>query len=680
MTADGHPGRSLSLEELVKGCGVKYVRIVNPYDIKGMIQEARKAYEFTKQPEGGMAVLIARYPCITHQKEQLKIKPVKIDIRHVPPLERDLPQMKSGAMPQSHLPAYRDKIAPCTGACPIQVDARGYIDLISKGKFDEALALVRQKNPFPAITGRLCARPCEKICRRGDVDQPIAIDLLKRYLADRESPHTPGADFFTPGPERGTKVAIVGSGPTGLMAAYDLRRYGYPITIFEALPLPGGTMAVGTGRFRLPEEVLKREIDIVRKLGAEFRLKTRVGSLEDLKAQGYNAILLALGAHKPRNTDIPGHEARGVMDSLTFLKKVALNQKVPALSRVVVLGGSDRSVDAARSALRLGAKEVTVLFSRSRKELPAEPLEISEAEREGVVFQYLSVPTKITAFNGKVTGICFKEAVLSSPTSLGRRRLLSAQGLEKKLKADLIITSPTYIPDLSAFRNTVPQTAWNTIHVDPLTLATPIEGLFAGGDAVTGPKNFIEALAAGRKVALSIHRYLSGEDLRTNREDEGLSTELVSVRIDKVETKPRVEEPALSIKERDHSFKEVNLLPSKEAILSEAQRCLHCGICHQCDTCMIQCPEGAISKREAGYIINYEKCTGCRVCVQECPTSAIEMPAVGACIACGFCLKRFECPSMIRGEDGRVEIDRLTCVDCGLCVQVCCQEGIFQTA
>ena len=186
MTADGHPGKSLSLEELVKGCGVKYLRIVNPYDIKGMIREARKAYEYTKQPEGGMAVLIARYPCITHQKEQLKINPVKVDIRHVPPPEKDLPQMKSGAMPQSFLPVYQDKIAPCTGACPIQVDARGYIDLISKGKFDEALALVRRKNPFPAITGRLCARPCEKVCRRGDVDQPIAIDLLKRFLADRE--------------------------------------------------------------------------------------------------------------------------------------------------------------------------------------------------------------------------------------------------------------------------------------------------------------------------------------------------------------------------------------------------------------------------------------------------------------------------------------------------------------
>ena len=688
-TADGHPGKSLSLEELVKGCGVKYLRIVNPYDIKGFIQEAKRARNYTRQPDGGMAVLIARYPCITHQKEQLKVKPLRMEIRHVPPLEKDLPQMKRGAIPQAFLPKYQDKIAPCTGACPIQVDARGYIALILKGKFDEALALIRRKNPFPGITGRLCARPCEKVCRRGDVDEPIAIDLLKRFVADREDSNGPlgekgtGADFLTPGPEREGKVAIVGSGPAGLMAAYDLRRYGYPVTLFDALPIPGGTMAVGTGRFRLPEDVLNREIDIVKRMGAEFRLNTRVGdglSLDDLKAQGYKAIFLALGAHRANEVNIPGHEAEGVMDSLTFLKKVALNQEVSSPFRAVVLGGSDRSVDAARTALRLGAKEVTVLFSRSRKEMPAEPSEISAAEKEGVVFRFLSVPSRIMTAHGKATGVSYKTSVLGAPTSLGRTRLQSVEGPERRLKADLVITSPAYVPDLSAFGDTVPQTRWKTIHVDPLTLSTPVEGLFAGGDAVTGPKNFIEGLAAGRKAALSIHRYLSGEDLRKDRDAEGVSTELVSVSIDKVETERRVEGPTLPLESQAASFEEVNLLPSEEAVLREAGRCLHCGACYQCDTCMVQCPEGAVSKTEAGYAILYEKCTGCRVCVKECPTSAIEMPAVGACIACGFCLKRFECPSMIRGEDGRVKIDRLTCVDCGLCAQVCCQEGIFQTA
>lgn len=301
-------------------------------------------------------------------------------------------------------------------------------------------------------------------------------------------------------------------------------------------------MTVGTGHFRLPEEVLNREIDVVRRLGAEFRLKTRVGgkySLDKLRAEGYEAVLLALGAHRPGKIDLPGHDAEGVIDSLAFLKKVALKEKISALSRVVVLGGGTRSLDAGRTALRLGAKEVTVLFGRSAREMPAEPSEIAEAEKEGIVFRYLSVPTRITESRGKVTGVRFKDAVLSSATSLGRTRLLSVQGPERKLKADLVITSPAYTPDVSGFREAVPRTGWGTIHVDPLTLATTAEGIFAGGDAVTGPKNFIEALAAGRKAALSIHLYLSGEEMSLNREEEGITTDLVSVPIGNVEKKSK---------------------------------------------------------------------------------------------------------------------------------------------
>ncbi len=546
------------------------------------------------------------------------------------------------------------------------------------GRFDEALALVREKNPFPGITGRLCARPCEKICRRGEVDQPIAIDLCKRFLADREERL---AMDLTPGREKTEKVAIVGSGPTGLMAAYDLRRHGYPVTVFEALPLAGGTMAVGIGRFRLPEEVLNREIEIVRKLGAQFRLNTRIGddiSLSDLQAQGFKAILLAPGAHKAKGPDLPGREAEGVVDTLTFLKKAAMNQSIPMGSRVVVIGANDRALDAARTALRLGAQEVTVLYNRTRKELPAEPSEITEAEREGVGFRFLSIPSKIITANGRATGVSFRTAILGTPTSLGRTRVLSPKGPTKRLKAGLVITSPTYVPDLSGLGDTLPSTPWGTITVDPVTLATPVEGLFAAGDAVTGPKNFIEGLAAGRKAALSIDRYLRGENMRGDREMEGRSTALVSVSIDKVEKQPRVEEPVLPAEERKNGFREVHLLPEQEAIVAEARRCLHCGACHHCDTCLLQCPERAISKTDETYTIDCEKCTGCRICFQECPTSAIDMPAVGACIACGYCLKRFECPSLVRGKDGRVEINRLTCVDCGLCAEACCQEAIFR--
>jgi indolepyruvate ferredoxin oxidoreductase, alpha subunit len=678
-TADGHPGSRLSLEELVRGCGVKYLRIVNPYRIDELIREAKKARHYTKQAEGGIAVLISRYPCITHQKEQLKINPVKVDIRHVPLPEKDLPQVKSGELPQSLLPVYRDRIAPCTGACPLGVDARGYIALIKQGKFDEALSLVREKNPFPAITGRLCARPCEKVCRRGDIDQPVAIDLLKRYLADHEQRPAPA---LTPVDERDAKVAIVGSGPAGLMAAYELRHYGYPVTLFEALPVAGGTMAVATPRFRLPEDVLQREIDTVRRMGAEIRLNTRIGEavrLGDLRDQGYKAIFLAPGAHKARALNLPGEDAEGVVDVLTFLKNSALHPEGVAGARVVVLGANERCLNAARTAVRLGAKQVTVVFSRTRKELPVDASEIPEAEKEGILFQLLSVPTRIVTSRGKASGAAIRQARLGSPSSLGRTKVASLEGPEKRLKADLVLISPGYVPDLSGLEADVHRTAWDTIHVDPVTLAAGVEGLFAGGDAVTGPKNFIESLAAGKRGALSIHRYLSGEETETDLAAEGVSAELVSVNLDRVEPHQRIDEPLLPVESRTAGFEEVRRLPEREAIVAEAERCLHCGACTHCDTCMSQCPEEAISKNERGYQIDYSKCTGCRVCVRECPTSAIDMPAIGACIGCGLCLKRFECPSLIRGKDGRVEINRLTCVDCGLCAQACSQGGIYQT-
>jgi Pyruvate/2-oxoacid:ferredoxin oxidoreductase delta subunit len=324
----------------------------------------------------------------------------------------------------------------------------------------------------------------------------------------------------------------------------------------------------------------------------------------------------------------------------------------------------------------MGARKVTILYNRSRKELPAEPVEVAEAEREGVEFRYLATPTRITVKGGKATGVSFKTALLGPPTSLGRRRIVGTKGPVRRLVADLVVTTPNYIPDLSPFDETIPTTLRKTVHVDPVTLATPVDGLFAAGDAVTGPRNFIRNLASGRKAALSIHRYLRGEDMRPSRESEGSKREIVSISLDRVEKLARIEEPALSDSERTSSFDEVHLLPDEEAIIAEAQRCLHCGACTHCDTCVIQCPEDAISKVDGDYVIDYDKCTGCRVCVEECPTSAIQMPAVGACVACGYCLKRFECPSLVRGEDGRIEINRLTCVDCGLCMEVCGQKAI----
>ncbi len=677
VTADGHPGRALSLEGLVKGCGVRYLKVMDPYDMKGFMRELRRAVKYTREPDGGIAVLISRYPCITHKRQQVAVNPIKVDVRHVPPLERDLPAAEKGVIPEELLPKYEGKRAPCQASCPIQVDARGYITLISEGKFPEALALVREKNPFPGITGRICSRPCEKACRRGNVDQPVAINLLKRFLADREDRLKMD---ITPGEERGERVAIVGSGPAGLMAAYELRKRGYPVTIFEALPVAGGTLAVATPRFRLPQEVLEREIDIVRQLGAEMRTNTSIGpglSLDDLRNQGYRAILLAVGATRGRQLTIPGHDARGVMDALDFLKAVALHEDVPLGSQVAIVGGGNRAVDAARTALRLGADQVTMLYNRTSREIPAEVEHIREAEAEGVRIRYLSIPTEILIRDGRVAGIEIASTTLSQADSLGRKKLIAAEGPRETLEADTVIVALGSAPELSFLENGLATTGGGTIEVDRVTLETSMDGVFAAGDAVTGPKTFIKAMASGRKAAISIECYLRGEELRSAAGFEREAHRAV-VDIEKVEPGVRAEPPTLPLEHRKENFREVQLLPDQEKILQEAKRCLVCGACTQCDACLIQCPEGAVSKNDFGYVIDYSKCTACRVCAVECPTSTITMPVVGACLGCEYCLRFFECPSLLKGQDGKVVVDRRTCIDCGLCLEVCSQKAIIK--
>ena len=676
VTANGHAGHALSLEGLVKGCGVKYLKVINPYDIKGFMRELRHAVKYTRDPEGGVAVIISRHPCITHQREQPLITPVKVDIRHSPPPEKDFPAIEKGAIPEELLPKYEEKTAPCQAACPVQVDARGYVALISEGKFDEALALVRERNPFPGITGRICSRPCEKVCRRGDLDQPVAINLLKRFLADREDRLKVD---ITPGKEKEERVAIVGSGPTGLMAAYELRKRGYSVTILEALPVAGGTLAVAIPRFRLPQEVVEKEIDIVRQMGAELRLKTPVGpglSLDDLRKQGHRAVLLAVGATRGKQLTIPGHDAHGVTDALDFLKAVALHGKADVGTKAVIIGGRNRAVDAARTATRLGADEVTILYNRTSKEIPADTDEVREAEAEGVKIRYLSTPTNVLVRNGRVSGIEVATTTLSQADSLGRRRVVSTEGPRETLQADSIIVALGSTPDLSFLENGLATTRWGTIEVDPVTLATSMDGIFAAGDAVTGPKTFIEALAAGRKAAISIDGFLRGDELRFAPEVER-KAQCALVDIEKVDPRPRVEAPTLSLQHREESFREVHLLPEREEIVQEAERCFHCGQCTRCDTCLIHCPEGAISKNDHGYVIDYSKCTGCRVCAVECPTSAITMPEIGACVSCEYCLRFFECPSLLKDQDGKIVVDRRTCIDCGLCLEVCSQKAIF---
>jgi heterodisulfide reductase subunit A-like polyferredoxin len=487
-------------------------------------------------------------------------------------------------------------ISPCRAACPLQVNAQGYIALISQGKFKEALTLVREKNPLPGICGRVCTHPCEGECPRQNVDEPIAIDLLKRFVADYDRE----VDFeLKIEQEKENRIAIIGSGPAGLTSAYDLRKMGYKPTIFEALPVAGGMLRVGIPDYRLPKDILRKEISILEDFGIEIKLNTPLGenlTIEELKNNGYEAIFIAVGAHISMKLEIPGEDLKGVYHGVEFLRRVNLGEKVEVGEKVVVVGGGNAAIDAARTVYRLGAKEVTIVYRRSRAEMPANEEEIEEAEKEGIKIFYLAAPTRILGKESKVNQVQCIRMRLGEPDASGRRRPIPIEGSEFIIDADMIIPALGQSSDLSFLGS---HHKFNLVRgrgfeVDPLTLETNLKGIFAGGDTVTGPDTVIEAMAAGRKAAISIDRYLNGEDMRVGREGEGSQESEIEVDTEGVEPKKRTEVAALPVSERKGNFKEVILGFSEEEIIKEAKRCLACGGCSECMQCVEACKAEAV--------------------------------------------------------------------------------------
>jgi heterodisulfide reductase subunit A-like polyferredoxin len=487
---------------------------------------------------------------------------------------------------------------PCRASCPIHVNAQGYIALITAGKFEEALALIRQRNPFPGITGRICTHPCETACRRKDVEGAVAIDGLKRFVSDFEKEDK--TDLTIP-EENGKKVAIIGSGPSGLLAAFDLRKMGYGVTVFEALPVAGGMLAVGIPEYRLPRSVLNKEIDYLLRMGVDIKLNTPVGknpSLQDLKVQGYDATFIATGAHQSRKLGLEGEENQDVIHAVDFLRKVALGESVKVGEKVIVVGGGNAAIDAARTAFRLGSREVTIAYRRTRNEMPAQEEEIEEAEQEGIKIEYLTAPTRLMIENGKIRGMECLRMALGEPDESGRPRPVPISGSEFVIEADTIIPAISQSPDLSYMdeKDGLRTNRWGNIEADPITLETNIKGVFAGGDVVTGPQTYIDAMAAGRKAAISIDRYLKGEDLRVNREGEGPQKDTIQIDVDGVEYRARALMMALPL-ERRRSFDEANLGLREEDVIQEAERCLQCGGCSECLECLKVCEAKAIDHK-----------------------------------------------------------------------------------
>ena len=404
----------------------------------------------------------------------------------------------------------------CEETCPINLDIRGYVGLIADGKFKESLDLIKEKLPFPATIGRVCPHPCEEECNRNEFDNvPLCIRDLKRFVADQAGTGKSRPALQKP-EVNGKKVAIIGAGPAGLTCAHDLAKSGCRVTVFEEFPVNGGMLAVGIPKYRLPRKVLNSEIEDIKNLGVEIKSNTRIGkdiSFDDLLKEGYHAFFIAIGAHISQSARMEGEDTPGVVPGVNFLRDLNLEKDVKVEDRVAVIGGGNVAMDAARSSLRLGAKQVTILYRRSRQEMPASDEEIEAALHEGIKIEYLVAPLGAVKNNNKVAGIKCIRMELGEPDASGRRRPIPIKGSEFEIELDMIIPAIGQTSDLTFLPSdgSIKTTDWGTIIVDSESLSTSRKGVYAGGDCVTGPGIAIEAIAAGKKAALSIDDYLKGK-------------------------------------------------------------------------------------------------------------------------------------------------------------------------
>jgi NADH-quinone oxidoreductase subunit F len=464
--------------------------------------------------------------------------------------------------------------APCQHVCPAGVNVPEYLALSAEGKLDEAAMVIRRRNPFISVCGRICDHPCEKMCRRSDIDEPLAIRALKRYIADNMADYT--SPVFRPIAEK-PEVAIVGSGPAGLSCAYFLALLGRSSVIFEAAPVPGGMLALGIPEFRLPKKILQKEIDFIVSHGVELRTDSRVDDVNELIEQGFKSVFVATGAQTGKAINIDGIDFEGVVDSLAFLRDRALGKGMHCTGkRIVVLGGANGAVDAARSAVRLGAKQVTILYRRTREEMPAYEEEIEEAINEGVKLVTLSVPRRILGADGVVAGIEFLKAELGKAELDGRRRPVPIEGSESTIECDMVIPAIGQVPSTEVVNRCegLKVTDAGTVNVDRVTFKTGNDKVFAGGDCVTGAASVIEAIAAGQKAAVHIDRMLGG--VGELPQDEGFSLR----KPDEAASEPiqRVQEKNIPLSKRKRGFGEVVLGLDRTEALAEAGRCLRCDL------------------------------------------------------------------------------------------------------
>lgn len=552
--------------------------------------------------------------------------------------------------------------APCQMACPAGIDIPTYVTLIGLGRDAEAIEVIRRDNPFPWVCGLVCTRPCEFMCVRGRIDTPVSIKFLKAFAAERAMSEHRYVNP-EPAPDKGKKVCVIGAGPGGLSAAYYLALKGYGVRVIEALPMAGGMIMVGIPRYRLPREVIDREVGMLEDLGVEFQFNTRFGkdiTLDELKADGYEAFFIAIGAHSSYKLGLPGEDDyEGVIEAVDFLRRVALGDRRLPGKKVVVIGGGNVAIDAARTCLRLGSEEVNMAYRRTRHEMPADEEEVEQAEEEGIRFSFLTVPTQIVGNNGHVSALkCLRAKLVAKPGSK-RMSPVPVEDSDFLMDTDVIITAigQRVERDSMSSLSNLEWTRRNTIDVNMVSMETSIPGIFAAGDAVTGPATVIEAIGGGKRAAEAIDRYLSGipqpkmppVPVRRGRVD------YLTVPASTKMSLKRPDMPLLNLDRRRTTFQQVELGYNENAVREEARRCLRCDICRRCGDCVAVCRDKmGIDALQLGYLDfdhpvetdfrrTEERCITCGACATNCVNGAMNIRDVNGeriLSICGTVLNR----------------------------------------
>ena len=500
--------------------------------------------------------------------------------------------------------------APCKAVCPAHIPVQGYIKLASEGRYTEALELIKKENPFPAVCGRICNKVCEEACSRGIVDASVAIDDIKKFIAEKD---LSAETRFVPkmlnqiGRPYEEKIAVIGAGPAGLSCAYYLAVKGYPVTVFEKEQMLGGMLTMGIPSFRLDRAVVNAEIDVLRELGVQFRTGVAVGrdvTLDQLRSEGFKAFYLGIGASKGAGLGCPGEELGGVSTGIDFLRRVNQGEKPELGSDVAVIGGGNVAIDVARSALRLGAENVTIIYRRGRDEMPAADDEIAEAEEEGVKFRFLASPVEILG-DGKCESLKLERMELGDADARGRRKAVGT-GRFETVPVSAVISAIGQKIDLSGIADFETDKS-GTVLVSLPSYQTSVADVFAGGDVVTGPKFAIDAIAAGKEGAVSIHRFVhpgQTQNLgRDNRDYKALDASTIAISVGSFDTAPRQKAASGSAAEAKKTFKDLRGTLTEEQIRKEASRCLGCG-------CVV---------------IDEDLCVGCGICTTKCKFDAIRL-------------------------------------------------------